>query len=72
MVLAIVKRKINTKLRDVILSKYRTQADFAYMLGWNEGKVSRIVNGRLKPTQEDKRVMAWKLQVKISDIFPES
>jgi hypothetical protein len=66
----------NRTLKIAILSRYRSQRDFldalqssANPLKISESRLSRLVTGHLRPRPEEKRLFAWKLQKKVSDLF---
>ena len=63
--------KPNLKLKAMIIERFGSQAIGARELGINESRLSRIIHGRVKAKRGEKRSVAWKLQTKISDIFPE-
>jgi hypothetical protein len=45
-------RNSNFELRNRIIEKYRTQADFAPEVGMREDQLSRVINGRDQPKPE--------------------
>ena len=59
----------NLKLKFLILERYRTQGDFAIECGRNDFWISRIVNGRQKPTEQDRKSICDKLGVEEEDLF---
>ena len=63
--------KPNLKLKAVIIERFGSQAVAAEEFQINEFRLSRIIHGRAKAKPHEKRTVAWKLQTKISDIFPE-
>jgi len=61
-----------------ILERHPSQRAFLYALEESssplvisESRLSRIITGHLEPTPEEKRLFAWKLQKKVSDLFGE-
>ena len=62
---------MNLRLKFKICEKYRTQARFGAACGKGENWVSRIVQGRQAPTEEDKEIFRRKLGIEnIDDYFP--
>jgi hypothetical protein len=62
---------MNLKLKLRILERYRTQSRFAVACGKGENWISRIIQGREVPTQEDREIFRRKLRIKnIDDYFP--
>lgn len=45
-------------LRGVILSQYKSIAEFSRKIGWDQKKTGQIVNGTRKPTADDMVVIA--------------
>lgn len=41
------------RLKAEIVAEYNTQASFAKAIGWNENKVSKIIQGRYKPDTDE-------------------
>jgi len=62
-------RPVNKKLREVILSKYRFQGDFAYDLGITESRLSGIIRGHIVPTPYEKETMAEVLGVSEEELW---
>ena len=56
-------------LKFEIISKYRTQANFAKKLGRNDNWISRIVTGRQIPNKKEKEMIANLLQIENIDNF---
>jgi len=65
-------RKIIQKRRGAILGHWPSMGDAARQIGVRFDRLSRVVNGRVKPTPEEMRQLAWHLQVPIADLFPEA
>jgi DNA-binding XRE family transcriptional regulator len=63
-------RNPNFELRNRIVEKYRTQADFSPEVEIPENRLSRLVNGRDLPKPEQARRIAEKLDCAVEDIFP--
>jgi len=61
--------KLDLKFR--ILEKYRSQADFAQKLGEHESRISRVIHGRSKLSDFEKRAWANALDCQLREIFPE-
>jgi hypothetical protein len=64
--------KPNLRLKGLIISKYGTQASAALDFEMNEFRLSRIIHRRAAPSPEERRMIAWKLQRPIVDLFPET
>jgi DNA-binding XRE family transcriptional regulator len=62
-------RNPNFELRNRIIEKYRTQADFAPEVGMREDRLSRVINGRDKPKPEQAQRIAEKLGCRVEEIF---
>ena len=62
-------RNPNFELRNRIIEKYRTQADFAPEVGMREDRLSRLINGRDKPKPEQAQRIAEKLGCRVEEIF---
>jgi hypothetical protein len=65
-------KKPNLRLKALIIEHYGSQALGAKAFGINEFRLSRIIHNRAQPNAKEKRMIAWKLQRKISDLFPEA
>ena len=61
----------NLKLKSAIYEVFPSQALAAREFGIDEFRLSRLIHGRATPKREEKRRIAWKLQKKISELFPE-
>jgi plasmid maintenance system antidote protein VapI len=46
----------NLKLKAKIIERFGTQADFARVTGLKEDRISRFINGRNLPTEEEKSI----------------
>lgn len=62
---------MNLQLKFKIYEKYHTQSDAAKEFGIREDYLSRIVRGRKVPTDQEKQIIANKLQTKVADLFTE-
>lgn len=60
---------VNWKLKQIISEKYGTQVDFANAIGTGESRVSNVVRGRKKLTQEEKVKWVKLLECSESEIF---
>lgn len=68
----------NYFLKGLIIQKYGGYKPFILALKEkkngvriNEMRLSRIVNGRLSPTKQERRWFSWVLQVPADELFPE-
>jgi DNA-binding XRE family transcriptional regulator len=61
--------KRNKKLKIALIKANLSQKKFADLINRPENFVSLIVNGRVNPTFDEKKVMADTLNLKIEDIF---
>jgi len=59
----------NLRLKALIIERFGTQAEASLKFGMNEYRLSRVIHGRVKPTQEERRKIAWALQRRISEVF---
>ena len=60
---------MNKLLKLAIIEKFDTQHKAAAAFGIRPDRLSRIVTLRVKPSAEEKRLIAWKLQRSIEDLF---
>jgi len=60
---------MNLKLKFRILEKHRSQVEFAQKYGLTEDRLSRIIHERIKPSQEDIRIIAEALDCETGEIF---
>ena len=60
---------VNLKLKFKILEKYRYQADFADEVGTDEATLSRVLRGRRKLNDNQKKKWANILDCHVSEIF---
>ena len=65
-------RKIVQKRKGAILGHWPSMTDCARDIGVRYDRLSRVVHGRVRPTPEEMRQLAWRLQVPITELFPES
>jgi hypothetical protein len=63
--------KANFKLKASIIEAFGSQVTAAREFKIREDRLSRIIHSRVHPTPEEKRIIAWKLQKKIDELFPE-
>ncbi len=61
----------NKKLKALIVGRFGSQAEAAQRFNMPEIRLSRIIHARVVVRPEEKRVIAWKLQCRIAEIFPE-
>ena len=61
---------MNWKLKEIIIKKFKTQADFAKAIHMHEPVVSRVIRGRQVLSLEDQEIWAKALGCKTGDIFP--
>jgi DNA-binding XRE family transcriptional regulator len=64
------REKVNYR-RGLIIMKDGSICNAASALGIHESRLSRIIHGRVRPNQNEKRKIAWHLQKPISDLFPQ-
>ena len=62
----------NLRLKGLIIAKYGTQASAALDFEIDEFRLSRIIHRRAAPSHEERKMIAWKLQRPIGDLFPET
>ena len=65
-------QKTIQKRRGAILGHWPSMGHAAREIGVRYERLSRVVNGRVKPTSEEMRQLAWRLQMPITDLFPEA
>ena len=61
---------INFELLKSIKEKGITQKKLAVKLKLNEGYVSRVINGRYNPTEQEKKNIARALKKSVEELFP--
>lgn len=62
----------NRFLKAKIIERIGTQTDFARLVGLSEDRLSKIICGRLSPRESERQLIARKLGVPESEIFPTS
>jgi len=62
----------NLKLKSVIILKFGTQFDFSRVVGLREDRISKLIHGRVIPTQDEKEIIGRALGVNLDEIFPVS
>jgi|YelNatPaOPRAMG01_1025707.scaffolds.fasta_scaffold614191_1 transcriptional regulator with XRE-family HTH domain len=62
--------KMNRMLKLKILERFKYQADFAQLVKLREERLSRIVNGRVVPTDRERQRIAEALGIPESELFP--
>jgi transcriptional regulator with XRE-family HTH domain len=60
---------VDRSLKFKILEKFRYQADLAQRTGIREERLSRIVNGRVNPSEVERNLIARALRVKPDELF---
>lgn len=58
------------KLKVKIIESSRKFYEVAQSLGWHPSKLSHIINGAMKPSPEDKAMIANELGVDVAEVFP--
>ena len=66
-----VKLKKNKKAKKLIKNMFRTQEIFSAVSGIDEARLSKILRGVRKPTEEQKIIFEKFLEVPANDLFPE-
>jgi len=61
---------MNRMLKLKILERFKYQADFAQLVKLREERLSRIVNGRVVPTDRERQRIAEALGIPESELFP--
>ena len=59
----------NWELKIAIIRKFGTQTEFAREVGLREDRISRIIQGRMYPTEYDKEIISAKLGKKKEELF---
>ena len=62
----------NRSLAIAILDSGKPQIVIAKKAGIHETRLSKIVNGHLEPTDDERKVLARVLRRRVVDIFPEA
>jgi hypothetical protein len=66
-----MREQPNLRLKAEIIATYGTLTNGARRMGLkDEFRLSRLIHGRAKPTPREMRVIAWKLQRPIRELFP--
>jgi transcriptional regulator with XRE-family HTH domain len=60
---------MNIRLRLAILKGPRTQIRLARLTNIGEGRISKIVNGWQKPTEQERRAIAEALGKRVDELF---
>lgn len=60
----------NLFLKARIIERFGTQTDFAKILGLSEDRLSKYIHGRLLPKEEERQLIAKKLECPESEVFP--
>lgn len=63
---------MNLTLKFKIYEKYRTQCDAARQFGMREDRLSQIIRGRRFPKEQEKQIIAEKLQTDADALFAEN
>jgi hypothetical protein len=61
----------NFKLKGMLIAKYGSIYKASQDLDIREDRLSRIYYRRVKPSKSELRIIAWKLQKSISELFSE-
>lgn len=66
-----MRERPNLRLKAEIIAAYGTLTNGARRMGLkDEFRLSRLIHGRAKPTPEEMRMIAWRLQKSIRELFP--
>jgi len=65
------QRKPNLNLKFLLLSKYGTQVEAARDFELTEKRLSQIIHRRIPPRPDERRKIAWALQLPAKQIFGE-
>lgn len=65
-------RRRHLRIRLALWTQGRTQADLAEQLGVDPAVVSRIVNGRVRPSAEQRQMIAAFLRVPEGELFADT
>ncbi|MBI4489922.1 MAG: helix-turn-helix transcriptional regulator [Deltaproteobacteria bacterium] len=57
-----------TQLKLLIVKRRLIQADVAQAAGMSEGRLSRIVNGRVRPTEAERKYLAQALGMRREEL----
>jgi transcriptional regulator with XRE-family HTH domain len=64
-----MKRK-NNRLKFAVLELFPHQYDFCQKVGIREDRFSKLISGRVSPTEDEKKIIAQELGVEPDAIFP--
>jgi transcriptional regulator with XRE-family HTH domain len=59
----------NLVLKARIIERFGTQTDFARLLGMSEDRLSKLIHGRLKPREDERKTIARKLGAAPEELF---
>lgn len=59
----------NLQLKFLLLQKYGSQVNAARSFRMSEKRLSQVIHRRAKPTPEERRTIAWSLQLPADHIF---
>jgi len=63
-----MKRK-NNRLKFAVLELFHHQYEFCQKVGIREDRFSKLVSGRVSPTENEKKIIAQELRVEPHEIF---
>ena len=62
--------KPNLRLKGLTIEKYETLTKGAREFWMDEFRLSRIIHGRAEAKRQEMRIISWKLQRAIKELFP--
>jgi transcriptional regulator with XRE-family HTH domain len=65
-----MSRTPNYILKARIIERFGSQVDFARLLGISEDRLSRVIHGRIMPKENERDLIARKLGVPMTELFP--
>lgn len=66
------KTPMNVALKVAIVESRKTSRRVAHLARIGEVRLSAIVNGRIEPSEDERRILAKVLKRQPSELFPES
>jgi len=63
---------MNRRLKFAVLERFRHQYEFCQKVGIREDRFSKLISGRISPTEDEKKIIAQELGVEPDAIFPAS
>lgn len=64
--------KINNELKAQIIRKFSTITAFARAIGARDDRVSKIIHGRIIPSDRERKLISRKLRVPENEIFSQN